>query len=49
MNCFGFNGVLLIPFLRGGLEDITAFTCGKWIILRVNFEKLICASGSELE
>lgn len=49
MNCFGLSGVLLIPFLRGGLENTTDFTCGRWVILKVNFEKLIGACGSKLE
>lgn len=43
MSCLASSVVLLIPFLQGGLEDAAAFTCGKWIILRVNFEELVCA------
>lgn len=45
VSCFVLSVVLLIPFLQEGLEDAAAFTCGKWIILRVNFEKLVCAFG----
>lgn len=45
VSCFGLSVFLLIPFLQGGLEDAAAFTCGNWVVLRVNFEKLVCASG----
>lgn len=45
VSCFVLSVVLLIPFLQEGLEDAAVFTCGKWIILRVNFEKLVCAFG----
>lgn len=45
VSCFVLSVVSLISLFQGGLEDAAAFTSGKWKVLLVDFEKLVCVFG----